>query len=81
MPAYVVKSRDAWIAQARTAQATLEAKSPAGERVTLGQMDSVDHDAFASLIEALVALGQPVAPDLVAKAGLRPVSEVLGLPS
>jgi len=79
MPWAIVKPRDAWIAQAKTAWAALEPQAPQGAQ--LRDLAAIDKDNFALLIEALAALtpGQ-VSQELQDLAGLRPVGEVLGLP-
>jgi len=74
----IVKPRSAWIAQAKAAWATLEPQAPQGAH--LRALAAIDHHNFARLIEALAALkpGQ-VSQELQDLAGLRPVSEVLGM--
>jgi hypothetical protein len=81
MPAFIAKSRQDWLAQATTAEQTLRAKLPP-DRPTrpVRELAAVDPDAFAQLIEALVALGLTSDPELIQLAGLRPVEEILELP-
>jgi hypothetical protein len=81
MPAFVAKSADAWIRQARHAIQALTDQLPPGDRRPLIELADVDLDLFATLIEALYALGCLRDDDpAVTRAGLRPVDEVLGLP-
>jgi hypothetical protein len=82
--AVIVQSAGAWADQGHRAFQALSAKLPPGARPELRELDAVDHDLFATLIEALVALqevtGVAVADELVELAGLRPAAKVLGLP-
>jgi hypothetical protein len=81
--AVIVMSVAAWAEQGHQAYRALMAKRPPGSPTTIASLDAVDHDLFATMIEALVALSQvtgvKVAPELIRLAGLRPVAEVLGL--
>jgi len=79
LPWAISKPPSAWIAQAKTAWATLEPQAPQGSQ--LRDLAAIDHETFARLIEALCALtpGQ-VSQELQDLAGLRPVAEVLGMP-
>jgi hypothetical protein len=83
--AIIAKSVGAWHDQAREAWEALASQLPEGASPPIGELAEVDPAAFGSLIEALVALepytGRRVGQDLIQLAGLRPVSEVLGLPS
>jgi hypothetical protein len=78
--AAIFQSAGAWADQGHRAYQALAAKAPPG-RYELRDLDAVDHDLFATLIEALVALapvtGVRVADELVELAGLRPAAEVL----
>jgi hypothetical protein len=84
--AVIVQSMSAWVEQGHQAYQALLAKVPEEDRagLQLKDLDAYDHNLFASMIEALVALssatGVSVGEDLVELAGLRPVGEVLGLP-
>jgi hypothetical protein len=81
--AMIFRSAADWTDQGHRAYQALLAKAGPGPH-ELRDLDAVDHDLFASMIEALVALapvtGVAVADELVELAGLRPVAEVLGLP-
>ena len=44
---------------------------------TFGEGNDIDHAAFASVVEALVALGAPVDDDLIQMAGLKPVDQII----
>lgn len=81
--AVIVMSVAAWAEQGHQAYRALMAKRPADSPTTIESLDAVDHELFATMIEALVALsevtGVMVAPELITLAGLRPVKEVLGL--
>jgi hypothetical protein len=85
MPAALYKPLQAWINQATRAAVALDAKLPPdhGHDVALRDLEQLDHDEFADLIEALVALepytGQKVDEDLIQLAGLITVDQALGL--
>jgi len=72
----IVKSRQAWIDQA---EECYKAMNECGA-INLNDFHSKDPDSFSRLIESLNALGVEIAPDLIEKARLRPVEELLGLP-
>jgi len=74
----IVKPRDAWLRQTKEPWAALEPQAPQGAQVRA--LAAIDHENVAWLIEALCALtpGQ-VRTELQDLAGLRPVSEVLGI--
>jgi hypothetical protein len=81
MPAFIARSRQDWLDQANAAEQTLRGKLPPDRpSLPLRELASVDRDAFAQLIEAMVALGLTRDAELIGLAGLRPVEEVLGLP-
>lgn len=77
MPYLVVTTRQAMIQQARDAYDTLRAKGLRDDQ-PLREAADVDRAAFSKLIEAFVALGQPVSQELKDLAGLRSVEEILG---
>jgi hypothetical protein len=72
----IVKPVSEWIRQAKDAMAAME-KSGAK---TLDEFYEKDMENFSRLIEAMYALGSTIEPELLRKADLRPVGEVLGLP-
>jgi len=74
--AFIVKPRSVWIEQAQKAQKAFE-ESGAKD---LNEFHDNNHEQFCLLIEALHALGVEIAPDLIEKAHLRPLKEILGLP-
>ena len=74
--AFIVKPRSVWLEQARKALGAME-KCGAKD---LNEFHDKDHQNFCLMIEALHALGAPVADDMIEKAHLRPVKELLGLP-
>jgi len=79
MPWAVTKPRSAWLAQAKTAWTALAPQAPEGAQVRA--LAAIDHHNFARLIEALTALTPgEVSQELQDLAGLRPVSEILGMP-
>ncbi|MET9360320.1 hypothetical protein ABZX93_05375 [Streptomyces sp. NPDC006632] len=47
---------------------------------SLRALYDVDREAFSLLIEAMVQLGEPVDQEMQDLAGVKPVSQVLGLP-
>lgn len=63
-------------AQAGDAVNAIRAANGGTDPPTLRDAHDIHPDAFAALIEALVALGFPVAEDMQTLAGLRPVGEV-----
>jgi hypothetical protein len=78
----VVKTVGQWAEQVERGIAKIEAANGGQLPPTLIAADAVDHEAFASVIEAMVALedhtGQIVGDDLIAAAGLVPVDQALG---
>jgi hypothetical protein len=73
--AMVVRTREAWINQAKTAQDAWE-KSGAPNLRTFAK---VNYEQFCKLIEALHALGQKVDAEMMNLAKMRPVDEALEL--
>lgn len=85
MPALIIKSRDAWVAQATAARDRLEELvdddpdldgDPGGS--TLDEV--LDAHPEAREVMAMLALGAGVAPNLIARCGLVDVSVALELP-
>jgi len=77
----VMKPASAWAQQAKDALDAIERANGGQLPPRFADADKIDHAAFASCVEALVALapltGRPVAQDLIDLAGLRPVDEIL----
>jgi len=71
----IVKTREAWAAQARDNLAILEAKAD-GPIEHIRDAQPLDPVAFGLMVEALHALGV-AAPDLVEAAGLVPVDQAV----
>jgi hypothetical protein len=69
----VIKPRDQWIEQARTAMRKLT--ELAGEALPLRELQPYDPEAFALLVQALHALGQPISRELIELAGLRDINQ------
>jgi hypothetical protein len=78
----IVRPVHVWARQAMDAQDRLRAANGGQDPATLDACAETDHAAFASLIEALVALepvtGRKVSADLIRKAGLVPVDQAMG---
>ncbi len=77
MPAFLVKSRQAWLAQAKDALERLEADRLVVDGVTATPIDHalrVNPRAVADLLQAFNALGVPIDPALLDRSGLRPVA-------
>ena len=77
----ILKPLSAWKRQAEDALTLIECKNGGKLPARFIDGDSVDHRAFASLVEALVALepytGRVVGQDLIDAAGLKSVDEVI----
>jgi hypothetical protein len=88
MPAVIVKAREAWIAQAAAARDRIEELVDDDvdldpETSTLDEVLDAHPDAreaVAELLQAMLALGAGVAPNLIARCGLVDVSVALELP-
>jgi hypothetical protein len=78
--ALIVRSYQDWLEQARAANKAIAAKLD-GRVATLRECAQIDPEQFGLMIEALVALGEPVSQELQDLAGLKPVNQVLGLPT
>lgn len=76
MPAAIVKTRQAWLNQAKAANDACQASGAKD----LNEFAELDHNNFCLLIEAFHALRAPISKELMDKAQMRPVDEVLGLP-
>ena len=74
--AFIVKPRSVWLEQAEDA---MKAMNDCGAK-DLNEFHDKDHKQFCLLIEAFVALGAAVDQEMIEKAHLRPVKELLGLP-
>jgi len=73
----IITSAAAMKTQAENALDAIRAACGGQDPPTLRDGYDADPGAFARLIEALVALGIPVAADMRDLAGLRPVDEVI----
>jgi hypothetical protein len=81
--AFIVKTRQAWIDQASVGVEVSD-KYPAMRLGELFQMlkekdDQSDYRALCGMVEAFIALGQPVSQELMDLAQIRSVNEVLGM--
>ncbi|MGB6499936.1 MAG: hypothetical protein WBG19_00840 [Thermoplasmata archaeon] len=73
----IVTTSEAMRRQADEALAAISAANGGDDPPNLRAAYDLDPEAFAKLIEALVALGARVEPDLIQLAGLRPLDELL----
>jgi len=82
MPAVIIKTKQAWLDQANKANEAMQARmEKLGKPITLNEFAETDYEQFCLLIEAMHALGAKVSQELMNKAQMRPVDEVLGLPT
>jgi hypothetical protein len=73
----IVTTAEAMRKQADVALAAICAANGGDDPPNLRAAYDLDPEAFAKLIEALVALGAQVEPDLIQLAGLRPLDDLL----
>ena len=77
----IVKPVAVWTRQAKDAMEAIRTANGGQDPANLRAAAAIDFTAFASLIEALVALephtGRPVGQDMISLARLRPVDEVI----
>lgn len=77
----VYGTAESWMSQAESAIRRIRRANDGRDPVSMNEADGLDHDAFASLIEAMVALEglthRKVGNDLIQLAGLRHATEVL----
>ena len=75
----IVTTAEAMRQQADAALAAICAANGGDDPPNLRAAYDLDPEAFAKLIEALLALGAQVAPDLIQLAGIKPLDDLLGL--
>ena len=74
----VVRPREAWVNQAREALQVMQMAAEArGGRLTLGEFADLDYPSFCLMIEAMHALGARFSTDILERAQMRPVDELL----
>lgn len=74
----IVRTQGEWIEQVRAALAAIAEANGGTDPASIRDAYDVDPQAFARMIEGMLALGSDVSPELIALAGLRDVGEVLG---
>ncbi len=74
----ILRPREAWVEQAHEAlQAMQTAAEARGGHLTLGEFAGVDYLSFCRLVEAMHALGASFSADILERAQMRPVDELL----
>lgn len=74
---FIVRTAEEWAQQIRDAIEAIKAANGGIDPPNLRASAAVDPGAFSLMIEGLVALGVPVDDELIQRAGLVPVDEVL----
>ncbi len=74
----ILRPREAWVEQAREAMQALQMAAEArGGHLTLDEFADLDYPSFCLMIEAMHALGARFSSDILERAQMRPVDELL----